>query len=52
MQLVERHTIKARHRFWAECDQICFLSKNRLSRTCDDKKILLFEDGLGAGNNS
>lgn len=28
MQLVEKHIIKKGHALWAECDRLCFLSKN------------------------
>jgi hypothetical protein len=28
MQLVERHVIKASHKYYVEIDQLCFLSKN------------------------
>ena len=28
MRLVERHVIKKNHRFYAEIDRLCFLSKN------------------------
>ncbi|WP_210407380.1 hypothetical protein [Hydrocoleum sp. CS-953] len=28
MRLVERHIIQATHRFYAEIDRLCFLSKN------------------------
>ncbi len=28
MQLVERHLIKKTHKYWQECDALCFKAKN------------------------
>lgn len=52
MQLVERHLIKKTHKFWQECDTLCFKAKNLYNLCNYYMRQSFFETGRALSNTN